>query len=562
MAKHLLLKNGRLYFRRRIPSRLTTQLGHTDFVRLMPPCSYHVAVQVARALSAQLDQAFSQAMTDSTFDRDKLNEIARHIFNEFLVDYDLRNSGRHTEAGAEINARRIEGSRELLRMKFWEDAKPVVDATLHELDIGVTPSGTDYRELCLLALRAFNEAARISAARYDGDYTITPADPVFKDPLTEQGAIARTIEKKPPQSISLSTAFDRYCTEKKRDAWRSASIKEAKNAYRLILHFFRDCSLADISKRDVSAFVAMLRRLPVKRGRNNELRGKTLDELMDMVDAGTLEAISEATVGKHYKHFSALLDWAVQNGEIEVNQAKGVFKQRKRKKNVRDERKKWSTQHLQSFFSCPIYRGCSSKSHRLKPGNHVFKNCWYWWPLFMAFHPVRPEEVAQLRTEDIYSDDGILAFNVMGGVTTQEVLELDRSVKNLSSNRPVPVHSIVLELGFEPYLKEIISAGHERLFPDIKKSWDGTYNQYICRYINENRERLGLAGVSAYGLRHSAITALANSCPDITMRTYLQGHALEGMQNRYIKGFEISRLKEAIDGIQYPGIDADFIRGV
>jgi integrase len=106
------------------------------------------------------------------------------------------------------------------------------------------------------------------------------------------------------------------------------------------------------------------------------------------------------------------------------------------------------------------------------------------------------------------------------------------------------------------------SCEQARLFPDLTRQGSAKrYSQYICKRFNEKLRSFGVEGVSMYGLRHTAITALASTCDNDAMRKRLAGHTLTGEDGRYIKGFDTARLKEAIGGIQYPGIDAAFIMG-
>lgn len=553
MAKHLLLKNGRLYFRRRIPSRLTAQLGRSDFVRLLPPCTHHDAVQIARALSAQLDQAFAQAMTDSTIDRDKLNELARLTFSEFLKEYDWLNRRPHSEKGAEINAWRCEGARELLRMKFWQDAVPTAEQVMAEHGVSAPFQSPEFIELCFKLLRANAEAARISAARFDGDYTAAPADPLF---------FGCDIDP-PPPSLSLEEAFEKYRTEKQASGdWRAEALRENENTFSLLAGHFGEIRISAIKRKRIAEFLDLIRRLPKKRGKSDALRRLSLQELAEMVDAGELEPIGQTTVAKHMKNVVALLHWAVRQGEITENPAVGVYKPSKRIRSANEERASWSASQLQILFSCPLYRGGQSLHRRFKSGKMVVQDAWYWLPLFMAFHPVRPEEIAQLQLTDVVETNGTIVIDINGGITPEEVAQTGKQVKNVASRRQVPVHAVLCDLGFSEYVRKISADKNARLFPDLTAQGKADrYGQYICKRLNVKFKAMGIEGISIYGLRHTAITSLANTCDNETMRRRLQGHTLQGEDGRYIKGFEVSRLKEAIDGIQYPGIDADFIRG-
>ncbi|OOY19706.1 hypothetical protein BMI86_13850 [Thioclava sp. DLFJ5-1] len=512
-----------------------------------------MAVQMARQLSSRLDLFFAEAMSDSTLDREKLNELARATFTEFLKEFDWLNRRAYSDEGAARNSRRVEGAREQLRMKWWQNAGPTADEVLAENAITAPFNSPEYREFCFKLLRAGAEASRISAARYDGDFTAVPADPLF---------LGCDIDP-PAPTLSLEEAFKKYEKEKvKGGHWRADAQRENHNTFALLNEHFGEVPLASITRKQVAEFLDLVRRLPKKRGKSSALRRLTLPELVESVDAGDLEPLSSTTVAKHMKNVVALFHWAVRQGEIRENPAAGVHQSSKRTIGTNEERRSWSTEQIRMLFSAPIYRGCRGRQRRFSPGTEIIKDSWYWLPLFMAFHPLRPEEIAQLHLSDVSEVDGSTVIDINGGVTAEGAASTGKQLKNAASRRQVPVHSILSDLGFSAYVQKLQSAGQTRLFPDLSAQGKaGRYSQYICKRLNEKLPHLGIEGVSVYGLRHSAITALANACDNATMRKRLAGHTLTGEDGRYIKGFEISRLKEAIEGIQYPGINADFITG-
>ncbi|MCR9280324.1 MAG: hypothetical protein NXH99_01440 [Rhodobacteraceae bacterium] len=553
MAKHLLLKTGRFYFRRRIPKRLHLQLGSSDLVVALPACSQHMAVQMARKASARFDLILLTEMTDQSIDRAKLHQIIRSEFELYLKERDWQNRGRFDNRQDERNEGLLEAAREDLRMKFWENAAVNVDLALQDEAIELKVGGPEYKELAMGFLRANVEALRISSARFRGDYTATPEDPLF---------IGNYVEPE-PQTMSLAAACDAFKSEMVTNGhWQQDSERGYSDSLSVFCELVGDYRLASVGRRKIAEFVDQLRRLPRLRGKSNALRAKTLLELMADVENGVLDPISESKVEGHLNRIAAMFEWACRRGEISTNPCQGVYRAPRKTRRDRDAKSAWSVEQLARLFSSPIYRGRSSQSHRFKAGSLILRDEWYWLPLLLAFHPFRPEEAAQLEVADFQRIGEVWFCSIDGGVTRDEVVATGKRIKNLSSQRLMPMHSILHELGFEEFVSTQRKAKLGKVFPGLKQGGKAErYNNYFSKMFNQGIRSLGIEGVTVSGLRPTAITAMANAGIEETMRMRLSGHSLTGQSNRYVKELDIQKAKSAIDSIQYPGIDADYIRG-
>ncbi len=553
MAKHLLLKAGRFYFRRRIPKRLHLQLGSSDLVVALPACSQRMAVQMARKASAQFDLILLTDMTDKSIDREKLHQIIRKEFDLYLKEHDWMNRHEFDEERDERNEKLLEGGRELLRYKSWQDAAVNVDLALRDEGLELEFGSPEYKELAMGFLRANVEAMRISAARFRGDYTAKPEDPLF---------LGRHVE--PEQStMSVEEACKAFIADMvTTQHWQQDSEAGHKTTFKVFCEWLGDYRLASVQRRKITEFIECLRLLPKNRGKSTELRTMSLSQMTEAVRDGKFKAISEGKVEDHMNRISALFDWARRRGEISQNPCIDVYLAPKKTERDRDAKKDWTVEQLATLFSCAIYRGRSSKSHKFKPGPCLIRDEWYWLPLLLAFHPFRPEEAAQLEVADFKIVDGVWLCSIDGGVTRSGVEAMNKRIKNLSSQRLMPIHSILIDLGFEEFAKERKEARDLKIFPDLKPGGKASrYNNYFSKMFNRGIKSIGIEDVTISSLRPTAITALANASVDPIVRKRLQGHSLEGQDNRYIKELSVIVAKAAIDSIQYPGIDADFIRG-
>lgn len=512
-----------------------------------------MAVQMARKASARFDLILLTDMTDKSIDRAKLHQIIRKEFELYLKEHDWKNRHEFDEERDERNEKLLEGGRELLRYKSWQDAAVNVDLALRDEELELEFGSPEYKELAMGFLRANVEAMRISAARFRGDYTAKPEDPLF---------LGRYVEPE-LETLSVADACEQYITDRiAKRGWRKDQQKEARNTLKLFQEYVGDARLASIDKRKVNGFSDLVHLLPVMRGKSNELRGLNTSQLVELVKKGEIQAIGPTTVGKHMRNLNAFFEWALRRAEIPANPCVGVYEPQRATHKKSDEVNGWSEEQLRILFSCPIYHGRKSEGRRFTVGTMRIKDDWYWMPLFLAFHPIRPEEIAQIQVADIFMKEGVLGFQIEGGVTADEIDLTGKKVKNVLARRFIPIHHLLLELGLEQILSAKKRTPNERFFSSFKAQGHAQrYSQYFCRFFNEQIKGLGISGVSTYGLRHTSITALAQNCHDVTLRRHLQGHAQGVQDDRYIKGVSVTAAKAAIDSIQYPGIDADFIRG-
>lgn len=548
---YLQTRRRRYFFRRRYPRWLALLIGPGEIVRALPSCAYVDAIDLVRRFTIISDKVLQMAMKVSDLTKEDFENLAKEQFSNFQQYYEDAQMSETSDDPEEW----VKKSRETIRNKEWlavalKPAKKVLEARGYKLDV----EDTALREFCLMLIRGLTEASRIATSRQQGDYTARPLDPLFEDAEKAFQGPSKTF------SISLSTACEKFREEKiADDSWQNSSIRDNKNCHDLILEWFGDRPINKIARTEVAEFLEMLRKLPSTRGRSNEMREKTLKQYVALTDADPdLKTLSSTTIGKHMRNFGALLDWAIRKGHVLENPVRGVYKPTNKRRAKKNDRDAFTTEQLIHWFSSPVYRGCKSVGRRHIVGAIIIKDSWYWLPLLWLFHPVRPEEMAQLLTSDCKEEDQITYFDIDGGASASEVRETGKKIKTVAARRKIPIHSFLLELGFLNYVKKQRRLGHDRIFSELKPyGGDKSYGGYICKQFRNIIRKSGMDSVSAYSFRHNAITSLAAGCSNETMRKYLQAHKLAGEDDRYVKGFPIHELKVAIDSIAHEGIDSN-----
>src|SRR5690606_32685552 len=101
---------------------------------------------------------------------------------------------------------------------------------------------------------------------------------------------------------------------------------------------------------------------------------------------------------------------------------------------------------------------------------------------------MRMNEICQLHVADIYRLDGVDCFFV-----TEGPFEADngKRLKTAASERFIPVHPQLVEIGFLSFVEQRRTAGAVRLFSELQKSSTGYYSDPFSKWFRRFLERAG-----------------------------------------------------------------------
>lgn len=157
---------------------------------------------------------------------------------------------------------------------------------------------------------------------------------------------------------------------------------------------------------------------------------------------------------------------------------------------------------------------------------------------------MRLGEIVQLLKSDIKQENGIWYFDVTGGE--------GKSLKTASSKRRVPIHSVLLQLGFLDLVKTGPSS--DRVFPEIKKGADGYASHNFSKWWGRYATHVGVKTerTAFHSLRHNFLDALHAAGSQDYINKVLMGHVDKSVHGGYGSGAPLSALKEVLDKIAYP----------
>jgi integrase len=170
--------------------------------------------------------------------------------------------------------------------------------------------------------------------------------------------------------------------------------------------------------------------------------------------------------------------------------------------------------------------------------------------LMALYSGARLGELAQLLTDDVKQVDGHWVFHI-----TEEGCTA-KTTKTKGSERIVPIHSQLINLGFLDFHLERVLSEERRLFPEIiadkRGQISGRPSKWFGKYLKKMKLKDGTR-LKFHSFRHTAIDALRRAGYTNEEMSPLWGHSQPGMTARY--GSEavltVGQRKKMIEDISY-----------
>jgi len=347
-----------------------------------------------------------------------------------------------------------------------------------------------------------------------------------------------------PTLLTISEVSDEFCEEQlSGGSWSDKTHAEYRVTFRLLENILGDKPLNAVDFEDMRTFKKSLRKLPKNYNKKAEHKSKTLLEILEL---GGGEVISTTTVNKHLQKVSTLLAWAKRHGYCSENFAEGLSI---RQKTAADkQRNRFSTEDLIRIFNHPVY------------SEYKFKHAYYFWlPLLGLFTGARIQELCQLHLKDIKQEEDIWVFSLIIDEGDQ-----DKRLKNVNSERLIPIHQTLIDIGFLTYYKRRVRHKDKRLFPELRNSDREGYSQAASKWFARFKKTLGFEtdGKKAFhSFRHTLADNMKQRCVDESITAAIIGHKHESITyGRYGKDYSVKLLKEEIDKIEYEGLDLSHLK--
>ena len=359
--------------------------------------------------------------------------------------------------------------------------------------------------------------------------TNLPCHRVTRSPATRLTALM--IPQAHQDSQKISEVAQTYIQDRK-GRWEAKTRMMQEAALRLFQEIIGDKAVAGVSRDDGRTFRDTVAKLPPNMGKR--FTGMSIEAVLALKP----EPMSLKNTNKILSAVSAFFNWAVEEKLIPENPVKGL--KLASSKRADQEREAFSNSDLMALFKLsPLYQGCLSERQRDQSGGRIIKDAKYWLPLIGLYSGMRLEEIAQLQVQDLREVDGIWVFDVNG--------KGDKKVKTQQSERLVPVHSKLIEMGLIQYCNQVKGS---QLWPELKRGNDGFYSSPFSKWFGRYKKKVGIDNpkVTFHSLRHTFINALKQHGVEEAKIKELVGHKETSItMGRYGKRYEPRALSTTIE---------------
>ena len=337
----------------------------------------------------------------------------------------------------------------------------------------------------------------------------TKTEPVELSPEPALTTVAkRDSRPKPVLSEIVKEYYDEMVSVK---AWGPKSALEIKAILNRMIEIIGDITAEKLSHELARKYKSVLMKLPPNMSKDKRYRDLSIKEILKLED---VKPISINTVNNHLSFVIALMNYGKTHGFITENYFAGLKVTNPVK--ARDQRKPFDDRDLKKIFDPQVYLK--------ETEGYDFR---YWVPLLALFTGGRLGELTQLLKDDIVKEEGIWCIKITEDGGTPEN---PKKLKNVSSERIVPLHPQLVELGFMDFAnkqkanKEIV-----RLFPELTFNKADYFSRRCGRWFNQFylRKKLGIGDSSKtfHSFRHTVGNGLKQKGVSENFISEMLGHS-------------------------------------
>jgi integrase len=312
--------------------------------------------------------------------------------------------------------------------------------------------------------------------------------------------------------------------------------------------------LNEIDGDDADAVMKALLKWPANAAKKRNLKGLMPLEVIAKNEELKFPVIQPRTVEKNLDRLRRFFNWADERSYLTI---KNSFSGRRiMTKDKRATRKKvpFDNDDLKSLFHLDLREElCMTESHK------------FWIPLLALFSGARVNEMAQVYIDDVYQIGEVWVYYI-------HAKRPDMRIKNPPSERVIPLHKTLLELGFLEYVSDVKALGFKRLFPTLPYSQLNGYGDSVSdwfgrSYLRPSKSTAGnkLAKPRAniadrlktfHSFRYTFINKVYGLTEDKISVAEFSGHnrGTDAMTAVYLTESEALKRQMTIDKLHYPGL--------
>ena len=550
------------YFRIRIPSCLKVLARCSEVKFSLNTSIYQEAIEKWRVEFAHL-QAFLTLFKDIIM---KVNEQKQLVLNKadvdklllhrleqiqtFLEDNTEEIKSRHkTEADIILfpNGKKEADIRKLMQDMILDYLKGLVEnnnanitlrSVYHqlknkEIELGLVEEGAKYNWLKVFSthINQLDHYAQkaVEAGREDKLYT--PTNPKVITLLRTYDSM-KTDERihHSMSSTHWEKFFNRYLSMKKNIKGTSDKrLCKLKKCIWLAFLLMKREYIEEVTKQDCRKFCELIHRVPKRWQEKIEK-----DDIFQILTDNPERALSKTTIQNYLVVFKEFMRYAEKEDIIPNNMNSAVDVP----VNVKPfQREPFTFEDLHKMFSPQTY-----------PNPHGRKNmAKFWIPIIALYHGCRLNEICQLDVNDIVQQKGIPCISINANTP-------DKSVKNDGSQRVIPIHPKLLDMGFLYYVAYQRRQHKTKLF-DLTRIKNGMYGRTVQAWFARYLDSIDITESTKvfHSFRHTFETMAVEKKIPAEYQNALCGWTDQGVGQRlYAHKKDMNIMLEELSKIYYP----------
>jgi integrase len=549
----LLERENGFYFQARIPKRYATHYPSVILREKLPTDSRREAIALVHKRHALLHEEYARIdETGSRFksipmqdEADMLIKLAIH--SRLTADDEIRGAGVDDFTYARMSASHAEAEATervaVARGQLTPTAIMIVEDWLRGHGYDVDSQSPAFREFALKFIKAQAEATKAVKLRHEGVPVDTPEKPLEAAGTQRPASRSNT----PLLSEVIKGFLDDYAHAK-------PMYKKHQAVLPMFLELVGDRTVNELRQLDIDEFFKLICRLPPRwsdqvRRRKVSIRELAQEDHSATMSPKTFEDTYIASVRPFLSKAKRLYGdvgfphtLTAEGIEYRGNQKEGANKQRA-----------FTPEEIRRLVEGPVLRSFASDPS----SQHM-----YWLPLVGLFTGARINEICQVNPQvDIGDEEGIWFFNFTN--ETEGDARINKTIKNESSVRLVPIHPKLIELGFLDYCKRLKESGSKLLFPAFEpyaganRKASGRAMKWfdsLLRELGLRDETPGKRIAGSHVFRHTFLHTAMNL--GVEGAEKITGHA--GQDSQVVRGYKgdlwlTNRLK-IVEGIQYEAV--------
>lgn len=497
MQQYLKRRNGRYYYRRRIPADCRDVFQRTELV---------VSLNTDRLPQARLHAAELNDEIEGT--------ILRVRRRRRVADFDISNLRGRIMRFETVEETDSAGNRKTTRR---------ID---HKVIQALKDAGVPSDEIANL-VRDFN--AKASTASAPAPATAPATAPVTVNDLIDRYETHRKHQHRQKPDWAPDAGDER----------RWQRLRDLTNAGNM--------SIDTIDRNVADSIISWLSALPKATARGRRL---TVQQRVTQHGDQDYARIGDRHLNNHIGQYASLFAYAIREGLYQQgNPFEGKRVNMPPGYHVSQLRDMFEREELAKIFSLPLFTDFDSEAKRI--GVSKLLPYRYWTPLIALYTGARPCEIGGLNVADVRKIKDILVFDFNAD-------DPKKCSKTHNAIRCTPVHQHLIDLGLQRYLDEVKARGETRLFPELKWEKKDGYARYIGSNFNESvLKPLNLHLPSKkvfYSFRHTFTTELSRVGVTSERREQLCGREdgeSRGAEAHYLKRDSLPTLRAEINRVDF-----------